>query len=192
VSKKKKKRQKKPPPSEGGSNAVLRELTKIYEENRGPVFNEAYSIVRDVERARDLAHEAFKLFLIYRPVVLRPGHWLRKVVRNRALNDLRNQKKHDEKLHEIHRALIRPAAETESALAATIDTSRLRALAYGSESSLGLVEQQVLQMILADTSVVDMARAIGIPESTMHDLKRRVLNSVRALLQIDHQSRKAL
>ena len=216
MAKKKKKPEKKPPPKpekqppksekqppksepqppkpeqQHDSSPVQDDVTQIYMQNRATVFLEAYEHVRDVERARDLTTHAFIKFLTARRSIQKPGAWLRKTVKNLSLNAIRDEKRHDEKLHQVQHFLQTSIHDSEKAVSTIVDSSRLHAIAFAPDSPLGIVEQQVLQLIIDELSVAEMARAVGIPESTMRDLKRRVLNSVRDLLLIDTENRKAL
>jgi RNA polymerase sigma factor (sigma-70 family) len=197
VSKKKKKNKPPQPLSNhqlcrGLANGDVDVIAAIYETNRAMVFGEAYGIVRDTQRATDLTHDTFVKLLTHRRTVTKPAQWLRKTVHNRALNDVRNQKLHEEKLAQAERWLAGFAEDPEVTVGVRIDAGRLHALAFEQDSPFGVVERHVLQLILAGTTVIDMARNIGIPESTMRDLRRRVLEELRELLLIQVESRKAL
>jgi len=187
VSKKKKKRDKQPPvhhPAPQPRAAPTDDVSQIYMQYREMVFNEANGYLHDGERARDITSEAFKRFLTSQPTVLKPGQWLRKVARNLALNALRDQKTHDDKLRRIERSLSNEFRYAEDLSGAAIDAARVYALAYAPDSPLDISKRHVLQMFIDELSIAEMARRTGLPESTMRDLRTRVLNAVRQLLHV--------
>ena len=64
-------------------------LVELYEAERSVLTRSVERIVGDQHAAEDLVHDAFVAYLTSDPEAQRPGAWLSRVARNRALNHVR-------------------------------------------------------------------------------------------------------
>ena len=145
-------------------------------------------IVRDVGRAEELAQDALVAALEQWPgagVPANPGAWLMATAKHRAIDDLRRNKRLDEKKAELGRELgIRQEtamADIDAALDDDIGDDLLRLIFIACHPTLPSEARAALALrLLGGLTTDEIARAFLVPEPT---IAQRIVRAKRTLTE---------
>jgi len=143
-------------------------------------------IVRDIDRAEELAQEALIVALSDWPrsgVPANPGAWLMAVAKRRAIDAIRHDRMRDRKHEEIARALDEEAEDATAALDAALDDD------LGDEL-LGLIFTACHPMLSPDARAALTLRVVG--GLTTDEIARAFLSSEVTVAQRIVRAKKAI
>lgn len=143
-------------------------------------------MVRDIDRAEELAHEALIVALSDWPrngVPVNPGAWLMAVAKRRAIDSIRHDQMRDRKHEEIARTLDEEAEDATAAIDAALDDD------LGDEL-LGLIFTACHPMLSPDARVALTLRVVG--GLTTDEIARAFLSSETTIAQRIVRAKKAI
>jgi RNA polymerase sigma factor (sigma-70 family) len=128
-------------------------------------------VVRDVDRAEDLAHEALLTALQSWPatgIPDNPGAWLMTTAKNRAVDDIRRRAMMDEKHIEIERTTAQSTTFDVEALDDTVGDDVLRLVLIACHPVLSKEARIALTLrLVVGLSTAEIARAFLTSEATV-------------------------
>lgn len=139
-------------------------------------------LVRNVERAEDLAHEALLTALQSWPesgIPENPGAWLMATAKNRAVDDIRRRAMMDEKHIQIERTTAKSCTFDVETLDNTVDDDVLRLILIACHPVLSKDARVAMTLrLVAGLSTAEIARAFLSSEATV---AQRIVRAKRTL-----------